>query len=222
MSLTVAFDVYGTLIDTQGGLASLQSMIGDQADRFSLTWREKQLEYSFRRGLMKQYADFGICTQQALNFTCQYHKISLSELQKNTLLEGYKTLPAFEDVSDSLAQLSDSKIKLYAFSNGSKAAVEGLLVHAGIQAYFDDVVSCDDIKSFKPDPAVYQHFLKQSNTSLGEAWLVSSNPFDVVGARSAGMRAAWVQRSPDTVFDPWGIEPTIRIHSLRELHEHLS
>ena len=62
MSTTLGFDVYGTLIDTQGALSSLENMIPDKAKNFSQTWREKQLEYSFRRGLMQNYANFGVCT----------------------------------------------------------------------------------------------------------------------------------------------------------------
>ena len=80
----------------------------------------------------------------------------------------------------------------------------------------------DALKSFKPNPAVYCHFLRVSGAKAGEAWLVSSNPFDVIGAISAGMKSVWLQRNPEMVFDPWGIEPTITISSLTELEERLS
>lgn len=221
MSVTLGFDVYGTLIDTQGVLSSLESMIPDKARGFSQTWREKQLEYSFRRGLMQNYANFGVCTSQALEYTCQFYDVSLSEAQKNELLSGYSTLPAFEDVVAGLTQLRNARFRLYAFSNGSADAVEALLTNAGIRAFFDGIVSCDDLMSFKPNPAVYAHFLRQSNASSDSAWLVSSNPFDVIGARSAGMHAAWVQRSSTVVFDPWGIEPTVTIRGLDDLHDQL-
>jgi 2-haloacid dehalogenase len=52
--------------------------------------------------------------------------------------------------------------------------------------------------------------------------MISGNPFDVIGAVSAGMRAAWVRRSPATVFDPWEIEPTITVSGIAGLHEALS
>lgn len=221
MPVTIAFDVYGTLIDTQGVIADLEQMIGDSAKNFSQTWREKQLEYSFRRGLMQNYVNFGVCTSQALNYTCQYYDVTLTEGQKTELLACYSTLPAFDDVRDGLSRLKQSNARLYAFSNGSASAVEGLLANAGIREFFDGVVSCDDLKTFKPNPAVYSHFLRESAALGSQAWLVSSNPFDVIGAISSGMRAAWVQRSSATVFDPWDIEPTITIHSLSELHRRL-
>lgn len=55
MTITLAFDVYGTLIDTNGVVEVLHNIVGDKAGDFSRSWREKQLEYSFRRGLMKKY-----------------------------------------------------------------------------------------------------------------------------------------------------------------------
>lgn len=214
MPTTLGFDVYGTLIDTQGVVSSLETMIGDKAASFSQTWREKQLEYSFRRGLMQNYVNFGVCTSQALDYTCQFYGFALTDVQKKELLDRYSTLPAFDDVKESLLQLKESDFRLYAFSNGSAAAVEQLLVNADIREFFDGVVSCDDLKSFKPNPAVYAHFLRQTNATANEAWLVSSNSFDVIGARSAGMQAAWVQRSSATIFDPWGVEPTVTVSSL--------
>jgi 2-haloacid dehalogenase len=168
---------------------------------------------------MKNYENFSVCTSDALNYTCAFYKINLTKEQKKILLESYRTLPAFKDVEDSLAKLKEKNYRLFAFSNGSADAVETLLVAAGIRDYFLGVVSADDIKSFKPNPAVYHHFLRESEACGNDAWLISSNPFDVIGAISAGMCAAWVQRSKDTIFDPWRVEPTIIVDNLGELYE---
>lgn len=69
----------------------------------------------------------------------------------------------------------------------------------------------------KPSPGAYAHFLRSVEAKSGESWLISSNPFDVTGSISAGMRSAWIQRSPETIFDPWEIEPTVKANSLLEL-----
>jgi len=217
MSQTLAFDVYGTLIDTHGVLTKLQELIGNQAGSFSQSWREKQLEYSFRRGLMKNYETFAVCTDNALDYTCDYFKAPLSQKQKNELLEIYRVLPAFVDVKEGLTRSQEAGFRLFAFSNGSADAIEMLLTNARIKDFFLDVVSVDEIKSFKPDPDVYNHFMKRAGSDSADSWMISSNPFDVIGAVSAGMRAAWVKRSPDAIFDPWGIEPTVTVSSLSEL-----
>ncbi len=218
MSVTIAFDVYGTLIDTHGLVAALQELIGRKATNFSQTWREKQLEYSFRRGLMQNYEPFAVCTSNALDYTCMFYEVDLTKKQKEILLSSYRSLPVFNDVEDGLRRLKANNYRLFSFSNGTADDIENLLVAAGIRDYFQGVISVDDLKSFKPSPAVYSHFLRESGAKGGEAWLISSNPFDVIGAISAGMNAAWVKRSKNSIFDPWGIEPTLTVENLGELH----
>lgn len=214
---TLAFDVYGTLINTHGLVSELADMMGDNAHAFSNTWREKQLEYSFRRGLMQNYVNFAVCTQYALDYACLHHKTPLSDAQKAHLLDAYRTLPAFDDASEALEQLNAAGHRLFAFSNGSQAAVETLLTAANLRHHFIDVVSVDEVKSFKPNPAVYSHFLRCSQAQHYQTWLISSNPFDVTGAISAGMKAAWIQRSQEAIFDPWEIQPTTTIERLTAL-----
>ena len=217
MAVTLAFDVYGTLIDTHGVVAKLGEIVGDRAQDFSSAWRDKQLEYSFRRGLMQNYENFAVCTRDALDHTCSRFATDMTRGEKQALLDIYRELPAFDDVHDALTALSARDCRSYAFSNGSEDAVETLLDTAGIRDLFHGVVSCDDLRSFKPNPAVYAYFLRKAEASASEAWLVSGNPFDVIGAISAGMRGAWVQRSAEAIFDPWGIEPTVTVSGLDEL-----
>lgn len=221
MAVTLAFDVYGTLIDTHGVVAKLGETVGERATAFSSAWRDKQLEYSFRRGLMQNYENFAVCTRDALDFTCARFGVDFTPAQKQALLDIYRELPAFDDVPDALSKLSARGCRLYAFSNGSEEAVETLLTAAGIRDRFLGVVSCDDLRTFKPNPAVYAYFLRKAQATANEAWLVSGNPFDVIGAISAGMRGAWVRRSADAVFDPWGIEPTVTVTGLAELADNI-
>ena len=214
MSVTLAFDVYGTLIDTHGVISVLEKYVGEMAHQFSRTWRENQLEYTFRRGLMQNYENFAVCTSNALDFTSSFLKTPLTQEIKNELLEKYNLLPSFDDVESGLTKARNAGFRLFALSNGTAEAVESLLINAEIRDYFLGVVSVDEIKSYKPNPAVYSHFLRRADAVGNDAWLVSSNPFDVIGAISSGMRAAWIKRSPDAIFDPWGIEPTITANSL--------
>ena len=219
MSLTLAFDIYGTLIDTQGITVHLSQIIGDKAPEFSQRWREKQLEYSFRRGLMRKYENFAICTRNALDYTDLLLNTKLSDSSKQSLMEAYKVLPAYDDVAKGLAKAKAVGFKLYGFSNGSAEAVDGLLQHAGIRDFFEGIVSVDGLQTFKPNPDVYHLFLDESKGEKDKTWLISSNPFDVLGAISIGMKAAWLQRSTEAIFDPWGIEPTCCINNLSQLSE---
>lgn len=218
---TLAFDVYGTLIDTSEVFSSLQNLVGEKAAALTELWRTKQLEYSFRRGLMQNYVDFATCTRQALDYSCLNLHVELTEEQRNALLAEYRSLPAFADATPGLELCRDSGYSLYAFSNGRADDVRHLLEQADIAKYFQGVVSCDEVKSFKPNPGVYGHFLRRAGCGGHEAWMVSGNPFDVIGALSAGMNAAWVKRSLQALFDPWEMTPTVTVSSLTELAEKL-
>lgn len=221
MTITLGFDVYGTLIDTSGVSTALEPLTGMKTQAFTTLWRDKQLEYSFRRGLMQNYLHFAACTRQALDYCCQALGVAMTADDKDALMASYKTLPAYEDVQVALNQLQRAGFCLFAFSNGRAEDVVGLLKHAGIDGFFVDVVSTDEIKSFKPNPAVYAHFLRRTNAAVHQAWLISGNPFDVIGAISSGLRGAWVQRSEKAVFDPWELQPTLIVPSLGQLQEGL-
>ena len=217
MTTTLAFDVYGTLIDPFGISQRLQSIAGEQTPAFAQMWRDKQIEYLFRRGLGRDYRPFSVCTSQALDYTALQMQVELSTADKQELLARYRELPAYDEVAYALHKLMDDGYRNYAFSNGEPDDLAGLLAHAGLDAALDGIVSVHDKQSFKPDPAVYRHFLQQTGATKQETWLVSGNPFDVIGAHMAGWRTAWVKRDPTAVFDPWDIEPDAIITDISEL-----
>jgi 2-haloacid dehalogenase len=217
----LAFDVYGTLIDPFRMEERLRSVFGEKAKEASELWRSKQIEYSFRRALMKKYQNFNMCTAQALHFVSMHVGIPLSEAIHTELLSDYLRLPAFADVPDALESLAAGGFTMVACSNGTEDAVRGLLAHAGVLERFSKIVSVDAIHTFKPDPAVYEYLVTQAGVPSESVWLVSSNPFDVIGATACGLRTAWVQRDAKRAFDPWEFAPDVVAHSLSELVEKL-
>lgn len=226
MAQVLAFDVYGTLIDTHGVVTELEQRLGalgkaELAAEFSRRWRDKQLEYSFRRGLMGAYVPFGRCTEEALVFTDRALQAGLSENDRDHLMQVYAELPAFPEAEGAMTRLAEAGVTCVAFSNGTAAAVEGLLEQAGLRRHFSEVVSVDEVRRFKPDPAVYAHLRHRLESEPGDTWLISSNAFDVIGARYAGLHAAWVRRSPEAPFDPWGIEPDLTVTDLDALAQRL-
>jgi len=222
MSPTLAFDVYGTLIDPLGVARDLERLIGSAAGKFAAAWREKQLEYLFRRGLGNDYLPFSVCTGQALDYTCEAMGVDISVTDRRLLIEQYIDLPAYRGTSVALEALVGIGCRCFAFSNGEPDDLGNLLDQAGLAPFLAGVVSVHEVRSFKPDPAVYDHFLKNAVSSAEDTWLISGNPFDVLGAHNAGWKTAWVKRDPGAVFDPWGVEPTVVVRSLQELLELMS
>lgn len=214
---TLALDVYGTLINTSGVLNALEELFGEKAEKINQIWREKQLEYSFRRALMNQYVDFSQCTQEALKFACQKTQINLHTSVTNELMQIYTQLPIFEDVKDSLVNLKNEGHHLFAFSNGSYQAIVTLMKNAQITDLFDGFVSVAKTKTFKPNPIVYAHFNQETHSKKENSVLISGNSFDIVGARAYGMKAVFLQRSPKNILDTWEFEPNASIKNLGEL-----
>ena len=217
MAPTLALDIYGTLIDPLAVRTALVAHAGEEAGAFVETWRTKQLEYSFRRGLMGTYRNFTDVTRAALDYACEIHGVELDDGVKTALMDHYRKLDAFPDVAPALALLKQKGAQLHAFSNGVAGDVAELLDHAGLNDAISSIVSADEVQTFKPDPRLYAHFLKKTGAAADVTWLVSSNPFDVIGAAAYGWQTVWVKRNPGDVFDPWDHAPTAVVSDLTEL-----
>lgn len=217
MTGTLAFDVYGTLVDPTGIVDLLREDLGEAAPAFADRWRSKQLEYLFRRGLGRKYQPFGVCTREAFDFTCLATGTRFGADRRALLLQAWSSLPAYPEARTALAGLRAAGWRCFAFSNGEAAALQALLGNADLLHILEGVVFADEVRTYKPDPSFYAHFLENTGALLGQTWLVSGNAFDVLGALEVGWKAAWVRRSPSQVFDPWGVEPTATVADLAGL-----
>ncbi len=214
----VGFDVYGTLVDPLAMERPLQAHVGELALRFATTWRQHQLDTCFRRALMGRYANFDVVTRDALHFAARLMGATLSANVEAELLAAYLELPAFPDARPGLAALAVDGHQLVAFSNGVESSLHKLLLQARLLPPLSAVVSVDDVQTYKPDPAVYRHLVARGGLAVDHTWLVSANAWDVLGAKSAGLRAAWVRRQHQSPWEGWGIgEPDLVVASVGEL-----
>lgn len=168
---------------------------------------------------MREYEDFDSCTRRALVFAVDALGMKLSEQERERLIEEYQSLSPFPDVIPCIEALKERGHPLVAFSNGVEATVRTLLDWAGVLPHLQDVISVHDLKTFKPDPEVYSYLTRRLGADPSGTWLVSSNPFDVIGAKAVGLKAAWVQRNPEAQFDPWDVEPDLIAPDLQTLAE---
>lgn len=124
------------------------------------------------------------------------------------MMKAYDTLSCFPDVERTMKSLQTAPdIKAVIFSNGTRSMVSGSITNSeGLSQHaktFEDIVVVEEVKKYKPHPDVYAHLAKKIGKDTGDEqqmkqiWVVSGNPFDVVGARAAGMNAIWVDRVGD-------------------------
>lgn len=217
----LAFDLYGTLVDPLGIEAELRRLVGGEAaTEISRSWRQKQLEYTFRLTVMQRYEDFERVTRKALEFSLAAAGRELGTRERDLLMSRYDDLEPFPDAVPGLERMREAGHALAVFSNGSPRMLEALMRATGLGEYFGEVISVDEVGAYKPSPEVYRHAAKRLGRGIGEVRLVSSNPFDVVGAEAAGMRAAWIDRSGG-LFDTLGPSPDVVAGSLAELADAL-
>ena len=140
--------------------------------------------------------------------------------EKDLLMSRYDDLEPFPDAVPGLERLREAGHALAVFSNGSPRMLRSLMQATGLGEHFREVISVDEVGAYKPSPKVYRHAARRLGRPIGEVRLVSSNPFDVVGAEAAGMRAAWIDRSGG-LFDTLGPPPDVVAFSLAELADAL-
>ena len=212
----LAFDMYGTLVDPLGTSEQLERYLSEQASLVAEVWRQKQLEYTFRLTVMGQYEDFERVTRKALDYALATAGRELGSEQRDDLMAQYNDLERFADVEPGLERLKEAGHEMVVFSNGTPRMLEALVDSAELRPYFQGFVSVDEVGAYKPSPETYRHAARRLGRPIGEVRLVSSNPFDAVGAEVAGMRAAWVDRSGGP-FDTLGSPPEIVVGTLTEL-----
>ena len=103
----IGFDVYGTLVDPLGMDRPLREHAGELAERFAATWRERQIDWTFRRALMGRYVDFDEVTRDAFRSTCAMLGVDLRTAEAG-LLDAYRRLPAFADATEGLVLLAEA------------------------------------------------------------------------------------------------------------------
>ncbi|KAJ5585132.1 uncharacterized protein N7459_004932 [Penicillium hispanicum] len=227
----VAFDLYGTLLFTDSIAQELEKHLGSKAQSVATLWRRYQLEYTWRLNSMDLYEDFTHITRNSLRHALAESGEQLSDADSASVMEAYDCLSTFADVCPALNRVAiDSTIHAVVFSNGTKTMVSNsvlrskdLAPHASV---FQDLITVDEIQQYKPSRASYQHLADKTGKStaqMNELWLISGNPFDIVGARSMGMQAIWIDRAGRGWQDAAmpDLRPTVIVRSLEHIVEEI-
>jgi 2-haloacid dehalogenase len=236
----VVFDAYGTLYDIQSVAAVTEAAFPGHGDLITQVWRIKQLEYTWLRSLMRRYQDFAVVTRDSLAYTLRTLGLSFDTLTFDRIMDKYLHLDLYPDALAALSAMKDRKLAI--LSNGSPAMLEPLVKNSGLDRLLDAIISVDAAKVFKPRPHAYALIESTLHVPPADVLFVSSNPWDASGAKSFGLRAAWIERvspramaaacassdliAPLTMFnalrtqmDELGFAPDYRIAALSELPE---
>jgi 2-haloacid dehalogenase len=201
----VVFDAYGTLYDVHSVYTKTEELCPGNGDLITQIWRLKQLEYSWLQTSMQEYRDFAFLTHASLEFALRAVGIEPNDRLTKPLFDKYLNLDPYPDAKDALGQLKDrGERKLVILSNGSTAMLSALVKNSGLDAYLDATISVDGARKFKPHPDCYALVEKSLGVKNDEVLFVSSNGFDVTGAKRFGFEVVWIRRGgwPGAPVDP--------------------
>ncbi|HBH01918.1 MAG TPA: haloacid dehalogenase type II, partial [Candidatus Rokubacteria bacterium] len=186
------FDAYGTLFDVHAVVEAGRAITTDPA-ALSAAWRQKQLEYTWLRALMGRYEDFWAVTAAALRHAVRRLGLTASEAELARLMDAYLSLACFPEVRAALARLAGRPRAI--LSNGAPRMLAAAVAASGLGRHLEHIISVDAVRTYKPSPRVYALGPETLGVPAGELLFVSSNAWDVAGAKAFGYRVAWCNRA---------------------------
>ena len=207
------FDAYGTLFDVHSVIEAGRAVTADP-QALSTLWRQKQLEYTWLRSLMGRYDDFWAVTEAALRFALRRLGIAAAEAQVQALMDAYLSLACFPEVKAALASLKGARLGI--LSNGSPRMLEAAVRSSGLTASLEHVLSVDAVKTYKPSPKVYDLGPRAFELAADEMLFVSSNAWDIAGAKAFGFLTCWCNRA-NAPMEELGLTADYEVTRLDEL-----
>ena len=209
------FDAYGTLFDFAAAARKCRDVLGDDIDRLTALWRDKQLQYTWLRAIQEQHADFWQVTGDALDFSLETLAIDKPGL-RDRLMELYLTLDPFPEVADVLGRLKAAGMRTAILSNGSPRMLDAVVGAAKLDTLLDAVLSVEEVGVFKANSEVYQLAVDRLGIPAASISFQSSNAWDAYAASAFGMKVVWCNRYGQRAERLPG-KPDRQIQSLAEL-----
>ena len=190
---TILFDINETVLDLGSLKPKFKAAFGDEA--VTATWFSMLLHTSTVCILTDTKSNFATLAGTMLDAVAARHGGELSDKMRADILSSFASLPPHVDIKPALTRLRSTGYRMVAFTNSSLNLVTTQIENAGLTEYFDEIVSVEETGSFKPDHKVYEFVARRINRPIEELRLVATHDWDTHGAMSAGMHAAYIDRS---------------------------
>lgn len=195
----LTFDLFGTVLDLGGSLTPAIGRFlaekGCSTDpaQFWQQWRYRQRIEQYQDSLvMLGHSGYLETARRAFVYVLRLNRVEPTTAEVEQFMRAWQQLKPFPDVVAALPRLA-SEFRLVALSNGDRSFLDHLVANR-IKIDFDEVISVGVFGVFKPHPAVYRGAARILGLEPNEVMMVSSNSFDVMGARMCGNRGAFVNR----------------------------
>ncbi len=219
------FDQYGTVVDMQTGLTEIaapylkaKGWTGNPGS-FVTWWRRTHFENSMIDALLgREHTPYREIGHRSVSFVLERAGIRHTTDEVRALVAAIERLKPFPEVPEALARLG-TRYKLVVLSNGDPDMLETARRHHGIR--FDRVISVAEANAFKPHVATYRKAAELMGARMHEVLFVANHAFDCIGAKSAGMRTAFIDRRRRP-FGQTPHQPDMIVRTMTELADALA
>ena len=191
----VAFDAFGTLFDVYSVGLLAEQLYPGKGTALAELWRIKQIEYSFIRTLSGRYKSFWDITQDGLQYAAAKLGLELDAQRRTQLMNQYACLSPFPENLGALRTLKEAGVPTAILSNGTPGMLEAAAKAAGIAPLVDEILSVEEVGTFKPDPRVYRLATRQFGCPPDRLMFVSANAWDAQAAHACNMDVVRVDRA---------------------------
>jgi 2-haloacid dehalogenase len=215
---TILFDINETVLDLGSLKPRFKDVFGDES--VTATWFSMLLHTSTVCALTGIKTNFATLAGTMLDAIAARLGVELADEMRADLLGSFARLPPHADIKPALIRLRSAGYRTVAFTNSSLKLVSSQIDNAGLSAYFDEIVSVEETGSFKPDPGVYQFVAMRIQRPIEDLRLVATHDWDTHGALSAGMQAAYIDRS-GAPYHPLYLRPDVHATTMGDVVEQI-
>ena len=218
---SLTFDVFGTILNLADSMTpSIQRILRKHDvsldakhvwNQFRLRQRVEQYQDNL---LMLGHSGYLAAVRRAILYVFRQNKIPFTQQDIDNYIDDWTQLTPFEDALEGLTRLKE-KYQLVVLSNGETWFLQHLAKNQ-IKFEFDTIISVQTVGVFKPHPAVYRTAARILRREPQEVMMISSNAFDVMGARACGFQAAWIKRR-EGPYEETPYQPTLTVKDFHEL-----
>lgn len=190
----IAFDAFA-IFDPTPIQRTAEQLFPENGVELANLWRVKQFEYQWLHALIGSYADFWRCTEDSLAVAAKVLNLDLTIEKQNGLMNCYLQLKPWSEVSAALKNLNNLGLRLAFLSNATLEMLQACIKNSGLRDLFEQVLSTDRLRTFKPSPRAYQMAADAFAFRKDEVLFVAFAGWDAVGAKAFGYPTFWVNRA---------------------------
>jgi 2-haloacid dehalogenase len=214
MRPVLTFDMNGTLLD----ISALDGIFADHFDTHysRREWFDELIKLAMVATITEEYQDFSTLGKAALAAIAERHGKKVTPAAETQIMETMRSLPPFPDVKPGLQKLKDAGFRLVVMTNSPLASAQHSIKNAGLDLLFENIMSVEAVKKYKPSAEVYQHAAKESGVGIGDVMMVAAHAWDTTGALRAGAHAAFVRR-PQEALDTVSPKPDLIVSDMEDM-----